>query len=72
MKFIKTEASALINTDYIRVVYPNTKLHPFVLIAELDNGDQYHLAEFKDEERLYKNIDNLLDYLNENGIFFAD
>ena len=72
MKFIKTEAGALINTDYIRVVYPDTEVRPAVLIAELDNGDQYHLAEFKDEERLYKNIDNLLDYLNDNGIFFAD
>ena len=72
MKFIKTEAGALINTDYIRVVFPDTEVRPAVLIAELDNGDQYHIAEFKDEERLYKNIDSLLDSLNEKGIFSAD
>lgn len=64
MKFIKTEAGALINTDYIRVVYPDTKLRPVVLIAELDNGDQYHLAEFKDGDSLYRATDNLLYCLN--------
>ena len=72
MKFIKTERGALINTDYIRVVYPNTEVHPATLIAELDNGDQYHLAEFNDLERLGRNIDSLLDYLNEEGIFSTD
>lgn len=64
--FIKTEAGALINSEYIRVIFVDDDNKKNVLKAEVDNGDHWFLADFdKGSEHLGKSIDHLLEMLNE-------
>ena len=64
--FIKTEIGALINSEYIRVIFTDDYNKKDVLKAEVDNGDHWVLAEFdRVSECLGKSIDRLLEMLNE-------
>ena len=64
--FIKTEIGALINSEYIRVIFTDDYNKKDVLKAEVDNGDHWVLAEFdRGSECLGKSIDRLLEMLNE-------
>lgn len=71
MKFIKTQYGSLINVNYIRCIFPEDEAKIHSIKAELDNGDQYVLADFNPhddpnwEEHIAKSIDNLHTELNE-------
>lgn len=64
--FIKTEDGALINSEYIRVIFTDDDNKRNVLKAEVDNGDHWILAKFdRGSKHLGKSIDRLLEMLNE-------
>lgn len=58
--FIKTERNALINSDYIRVIFIDNTVKPVALKAELDNGDHYVLTTCADPEVFKISMDEIL------------
>ena len=64
--FIKTEKGALINSDYIRVIFIDSVANHHALTAETDNGDHWILAEFDGDAEDSKTImDRLFESLDE-------
>lgn len=63
--FIKTENGALINSDYIRVIFIDSVAKHHTLKAETDNGNHWALAEFDGDAEISGNImDCLLESLD--------
>lgn len=62
--FIKTEGDALINSDYIRVIFIDRDCKPHALKAECDNGDHYVLGEINNPAAESMIMDDLFDGIN--------
>lgn len=62
--FIKTEGDALLNSDYIRVIFIDRDCKPHALKAECDNGDHYVLGKFTNPDAEAPSLNSILDALD--------